>query len=53
MMKHIHIVVRTDNTKEIKHVFQKVDEIAELVTLDKMQLSMVDIERKKSWWKRR
>jgi len=50
MLKEIHIVVRTDNVKEIKYVFQKVDEAAELVGVDKMQLSMVDKE-KKLWWK--
>ena len=51
MLKEIHVVVRTDNTKEIKYVFQEVDKIAELVGIDKMQLSMVD--KKEKWWKRR
>lgn len=40
MNKDIKIVVHTDNTKDTKVVFEKLDEIADLIGLAKIELSM-------------
>jgi len=49
MKKQIHVIVEADNTKDVKFVFQKVDEIAELVGMEKIQLSMKNRDK---WWRR-
>ena len=48
MKKQIHMILDVDNTKDIKFVFQKIDEMADLVGMDKVQLSMKNRDK---WWK--
>jgi hypothetical protein len=42
------MILDVDNTKDIKFVFQKMDEMADLVGMDKVQLSM---RNRDNWWR--
>ena len=48
MKKEIHLIVDADNTKDIKFIFQEIDKIADLVGMDKVQLSMKNRDK---WWR--
>jgi hypothetical protein len=48
MKKQIHMILDVDNTKDVKFVFQKIDEMADLVGMDKVQLSMRNRDK---WWR--
>jgi ABC-type lipoprotein export system ATPase subunit len=52
MEKEIILKLTAHSTKDIKFVFQKMDEIADLVGMDKIELEMRNKEKKKKFWEK-
>lgn len=53
IQKEIHITITTNSTADVKTTFQKLNEIAEVVDMEKIEMSMHNKEGLMYWLKER